>query len=246
MDRRVAGDDGTTPRLIAHRGFADEAPENTVAALRTAAERPETDMVELDVRRCGSGEPVVVHDERVDRVTDAAGPVAAFDAGELADLSVLGSDEGVPTLRAALDAIPADVGVNVELKEREVAADAVEVAAAAANPILVSSFEPAALAAAREVAPGLRRAYVFDGRPRRGVETARELDCAYVHPRAWRCLSSLVIRRAHRAGMAVNAWTVNSGVLARVLARAGVDGLITDRHDVLTGRGRDRGTARED
>jgi glycerophosphoryl diester phosphodiesterase len=61
-------------RLIAHRGFADVYPENTIAAVQKAA--PRTDMIEIDVRRCNSGEIVVFHDPTLDDRTDASGRVA--------------------------------------------------------------------------------------------------------------------------------------------------------------------------
>ena len=61
-------------RLIAHRGFAAVHPENTVRAVRAAARV--ADAVEVDVRRCATGELVVIHDATVDRVTDGTGPVA--------------------------------------------------------------------------------------------------------------------------------------------------------------------------
>ena len=54
-------------RLIAHRGFAETFPENTVLAVREAARW--ADAIEVDVRRCGSGEIVCLHDATVDRVS---------------------------------------------------------------------------------------------------------------------------------------------------------------------------------
>ena len=88
-------------RCIAHRGFAKVNPENTVTAVRSAAEH--TDVIEIDVRRCGSGELVVIHDETVERVTDGTGRVAELSADELTALDVLESGEGVPTLPSLLE-----------------------------------------------------------------------------------------------------------------------------------------------
>lgn len=59
-------------RLIAHRGFAATAPENTIAAVQSAADH--ADAVEFDVQRCGSGELVVIHDDTIDRVTGTSAP----------------------------------------------------------------------------------------------------------------------------------------------------------------------------
>ena len=109
-------------RLIAHRGFAGVNPENTLTAVGEAA--TVADAVEVDIRRCATGELVVVHDETVDRVTDGEGPVADHSLAELRGLDVLGTGEGVPTLEAVLEAVPDGVGANVELKEPGTAADA--------------------------------------------------------------------------------------------------------------------------
>jgi glycerophosphoryl diester phosphodiesterase len=217
-------------RLIAHRGFASKFPENTVFAAAAAAEA--ADLVEVDVRRCGTGEPVVVHDETVDRVTDGTGRVADRSLSELRDLDVLDSGEPVPTLRAVFDAVPGSVGVNVELKEPEVAADAVAVAADADNDVLVSSFDPAALTAAREADPAVPLAHIFEAGPREGLATARELGCVAVHP-YHECCTEAFVGRAHAGDLSVHAWTVADAATADRLREAGADGVIADRPDVL-------------
>ena len=65
-----------SPLLIAHRGGAKLAPENTLAAFRRAVDVWEADMLELDVRATSDGEIVVIHDATVDRTTDGTGEVA--------------------------------------------------------------------------------------------------------------------------------------------------------------------------
>jgi len=136
-----------TVTRIAHRGYAGENPENTALAARRAAGA--ADAVEVDLRRCGSGEIVCCHDETVDRVTDASGPVSSFSADELASLSVLGSGEGVPTLGAVLDAVPGGVALNAELKEDGIAGDALSTLRETPREVIVSSFSDAVLREAR-------------------------------------------------------------------------------------------------
>lgn len=234
---------GATPRLIAHRGFADLFPENTVRAAVGAARRGAT-MVEVDCRRCGSGEVVVHHDETVDRVTDGTGPVAAHTAAELGALSVRGTDAGVPTLAELVAALPAGLGLNLELKERGLAADALAAVRAAdgapgnetddgGREVLVSSFDPAALAEAGTVAPERPRALIVDDRPRTAIRRARRRDCTHLHPRWDLCLRSRLVGRAHRAGLTVNAWTLDARWQAWLLGIVGVDGLIADTPGVV-------------
>ncbi|MFB6120943.1 MAG: glycerophosphodiester phosphodiesterase [Halobacteriaceae archaeon] len=212
-------------REIAHRGYADRNAENTVSAVRAAAET--ADCVEVDVRRCAD-DVVVCHDDTVDRVTEDNGRVADLTAAELDALSVFGSDEGVPRLAAVLDAVPDDVGLVLELKERGVAADALALAAAAGNDVVVSSFDAAALRTAREADPSVPRAYLTADGPRESVRTARELGCTAVHPDASLCLRSRIVSRAHAFGLSVAAWTVRSRLMAWLLARRGVDAVIAD------------------
>lgn len=222
-------------RLVAHRGFAGRYPENTLAAVRRAARR--ADVVEVDVRRCGSGELVVVHDPTVDRVTDGTGPVAAHSLSELAALDVLDTGDGVPTLAAILDAVPRSVTVNVELKESGTAADALAVAADADREVLYSSFDADALRAVGRRDASAPLAYIFEDLPDESLETARALDCTFLHPHHRLCVGTDLVERAHAAGLGVNAWTVRDRDTARRLAAADVDGLIADRRDVAESAG---------
>jgi glycerophosphoryl diester phosphodiesterase len=215
-------------RCIAHRGFAERHPENTVAAVRAASEHADT--IEIDLRRCGSGEPVVIHDATVDRVTDGSGAVADLSAETLADLDVLGSGEGVPTFDAVLEAIPEAVVLNTELKEEGLAADVLDAADNAGVDLLVSSFEPSVLTETREVSGG-DLAYLTAAETEPAIEQARDLDCTAIHPHWQLCLDDFV-ESAHDADLAVNAWTVPSRHDATALAHVGVDGIVVDRPDV--------------
>ena len=214
--------------LIAHRGFAGVNPENTVGAVTAAAH--EADAVEIDVRRCGSGELVVVHDAEVDRITDGSGAVADHTADELAALNVLGSGEGIPTLADLLAAIPAGVAVNLELKEVGIATDALAVAAQVDNEMLVSSFRPVALAECLKVASDVPVALLFQKAPNAHLAVARRLDFAYVHPH-YR-LAEQVVSPAREAGLGVNVWTLGDRERAEQMADLGVDGVIADYPDV--------------
>ena len=216
---------------IAHRGFAGSAPENTVGALRGAAAI--ADSVEFDVRRCASGEVVVIHDETVDRVTDATGAVADFSRAELAALDVLDTGEGVPTLAEVLDAIPSSAGINVELKEHGLAADVVDALAAHDGDVLISSFDAGVLAESIVVAD-YPLALLFDDEPVQRLERALDLDCVAIHPH-WDICDEAFVIRAHRAGLDVNAWTIRDTVAAISARTAGVDGLIADDEQLCMG-----------
>ena len=212
-------------RCIAHRGFAGEFAENTVDAVASAAEV--ADWVEVDVRRCGSDDVVVVHDATVDRVTDATGEVSAFSRTELADLNVLGSGQGIPALSDVVEVLPPSVGINVELKEHGLATDVVDVLGAHDGGVLISSFDAGVLAEVTVLAD-YPRALLVEADPDERLSRAADLDCTAIHPH-WDICDERFVSRAHDANLTVNAWTIEDTVGAVSARNAGVDGLIADR-----------------
>ena len=252
---RGAEDDGADdPPLIAHRGFAAEHPENTVAAIEAATAA--VDRIEVDVRRCGSGELVAFHDPTLRRVTDATGRVGRTPYDRLAELSVEGSGEPVPTLADALDAVAADAWVMLDLKERDVAADAVEIAANRPHDLAVTTDDPATIEAVSAADPDVATIYgipesiparllrplIPGGSGRPGlpewayppqdvagmVGTATELGCAAVSPRYELCLRTDIVPRAKAADLRVFPWTVDSVREYEAVAAAGVDAVVSD------------------
>nr|WP_237561103.1 glycerophosphodiester phosphodiesterase family protein [Halococcus sediminicola] len=217
-------------RLIAHRGFADRYPANTLVAIENAV--ADADMIELDVRRCGSGELVVFHDEVVDRDTDGSGRVDDLPLAQLEDLDVLETGTGVPALEAAADAIPAHTGINLELKERDIANEAVAAASTVENEVVVSSFDGEALDDLETDDPTVELAYLFGLNADEDFDNALALDCEYIHVHWGHWLLTDAIERAHDADMKVNVWTIDSSIATRALERAGVDGVIADSPDV--------------
>lgn len=214
--------------VIAHRGFADERPENTLEAVRYAASR--ADGIEVDVRRCGSGELVCVHDETLERLTDGAvtDRVGRLDWETLQGVSIGSSDARVPRLAEVLEAAPPDVQLNIELKERGLAPDLLGLLEEFDGTALVSSFDPTALWQVQSLTDSVPLAYIFSDEPDRGLETAADLECAAVHPSTGLCHETDIVDRAHEHGFAVNAWTVDSGLETAWLAIAGVDGVFSD------------------
>ncbi|RLM53278.1 glycerophosphodiester phosphodiesterase [Halobellus sp. Atlit-31R] len=220
-------------RPIAHRGCPVQYPENTLRAFERSA--PVVDMIETDVRRCGSGELVVFHDETLDRVTDTTGDVASTPLAELRSVSVLDSGASIPTVTEVFETVPSAVGLNLELKAAGVAAETVEIAARYDHEVIVSSFRPAEVAAARDAGAD-SLAFLFHGGERpadeyeigAALDVAAELDCDYVHPDVALCLETDVVDEAHSRGFGVNAWTIADEAAVRQLRARGVDGAVID------------------
>ena len=214
-------------RLIAHRGFAATAPENTIAAVRSAAAH--ADAVEFDVRRCGTGELVVIHDETIDRVTGGDGAVADSSLADLKTYTVLESGERVPTLEEVLEALPPSVEVNLELKESGIAADVLDAVDGTENRTVATSFLPSELRAIRELDPDQSIGLLVSRRLESPVTTAVELDCDVIGASYWRCLATGLVPRAKSVGLEVHAWSIERRPLARLLELRGVDCVSADR-----------------
>lgn len=108
--------------LIAHRGAADSAPENTLAAIGKALEGP-AEFIEIDVHRTRDGQVVVMHDATVDRTTNGQGKIADLTLAELRQLDA-GSwfdpgfrQEKVPTLEEVLALVNGKKKLLIEIKK---------------------------------------------------------------------------------------------------------------------------------
>lgn len=105
--------DPSSFKLIGHRGAAALEPENTLRSFNRAVHEG-VDAIEFDVRFI-DGNVVVLHDETVDRTSNGSGLASSFSFADIRELD-FGLGERIPTLEEAVDCIPPDVLVNVELK----------------------------------------------------------------------------------------------------------------------------------
>lgn len=250
--------------MYAHRGGAALRPENTIAAFDHGLALG-ADGLELDVHLSRDGVVVVHHDARLDRTTDREGPVAACTAAELAatdagyrfqtppgDYPFRGRGIGVPMLSQVLERYPG-IPLIIELKVNhpDLAARAVDAvrAAGAVERVVFGSFGRRVLEAVRRREPRIRtgasreearwalyRSWVGWPlrRPRyRDLQLPERSGTTTV-------VSPRFVAYAHRAGLPLNVWTVDTPADIRRLAAWGVDGIISDRPDVAVGIVRER------
>lgn len=119
--------------IWAHRGCSMMNPENTLLALKKAAELEDITGIEFDVQLTKDNEIVVIHDERVDRTTDGTGYVQEYTLNELKQLSISGDDEihRIPTLRETFELLAPyckgkGLRLNIELKNSEIRYEGME------------------------------------------------------------------------------------------------------------------------
>ncbi len=237
------------PYVTAHRGFRDVFPQNTVAAIEGAS-RLGADRIEIDVVATSDGEIVVFHDERLDDLTNELGLVAETPAEIVLDAEVLGSSETVPTLAQVLKAADPNVTMNIEFKASgpltwtEFAERALRIASCKSKRFYVSSFDPDAIRAVKDVAPRIDVAPIFGRNVAENLAVARELDAKAVNP-SLGVLDADLVETAHAEGREVNVWTVDTWREARDPIEFGADGLIADYPNMTTfAMGESRGIRR--
>lgn len=234
------------PRILAHRGFALAAPENTLPAFAGAVALG-IGYLETDVRASADGIAVLSHDADLSRLAGRDVPLRRLTEAELRRVD-LGNGTGFCTLAAALDAFP-HARFNIDVKAPDAVAPTVAAirAAKATDRVLVTSFSDARrLAVVREL-PGvatsasagtfaLAFAAVSSGLQGLAFRLLRDVDAVQIPEvrNGIRFVTPKTIRQLHAAGVEVHVWTVNAESDMRRLLDAGVDGLVTDRADIAT------------
>lgn len=205
------GDRKERATVIAHRGFADTHPENTVSAFehaargapRDAAPQRGADWIELDVHPTADGEIAVFHDSELDKLTDTTGVIYETAAEDVFSAEVLDTGQTVPTLAEAMEAIPSRVGVNIDVKagsdtvqfgrvddpaaeraEWKWLETVVDITTGYDNELLFSTFWEGALATIREIDPELPAAYLLADSIREGLDVTDEYDTEAINPPA--------------------------------------------------------------
>ena len=265
----------TPPMLIAHRGGADLAAENTMGAFRNAhtlfSAAGVPGWIELDTQFTSDGVLVVIHDATLDRTTDCSGAVVEQPAAVVtrcdADPDPLIVDP-VPTLAQVLDEggepeagwrlvveikdIPGEPGFDPDCNEL---ADALVAAVASAafptGDLIVQSFWPLCLDRLETKAPAIATLLLTSSstiNDLAGLATPVPLGFTltmnvvystlrgYEHSAPDQDAPDLigpVVTAAHLLGRTVVVWTVDDPARMAALAAIGVDGIISDRPDLL-------------
>jgi glycerophosphoryl diester phosphodiesterase len=243
------------PLVIAHRGAAHDAPENTLAAFRLAWERG-ADGIEGDFYLSKDGQVVCIHDKTTGRTAGKAHnlAVAASTSAELRRLDVgrwkdpKYAGERMPTLEEVLATVPPGKRIYIEVKcGPEIVPALGQVLQATGFPLeqaRVIAFDADVIAAVKRDLPGLRAYWLTGYKKRNGGELAPDRESvrrtlekiqadgldsqanAAAVDRAW-------IEAMQESGLEFHVWTVNDPKEAARWADWGVDSITTDRPAVV-------------
>jgi glycerophosphoryl diester phosphodiesterase len=242
--RHAYFDNGGAVAALAHRGFSTEGLENSMRAFEAAVDMGFR-YVETDAHGTSDGVAVALHDPSLDRTTDARGEVARLPWSQVKRAKI-GGVEPVPLFEDLLGTWP-ELRVNVDVKGESgirPVAEAIE-RTNAHDRVCVASFSTARRRAtvkllSRPVATsaGTREAGAFWAASAIGGGAARALTDVDVLQVPWRVGRTRVlfgrqVLAAHAAGREVHVWTVNERAEMEALVDMGVDGLISDRADLL-------------
>ena len=247
------------PMVIAHQGGEGLRPSNTLIAFENAVDLG-VDVLEMDVHSTSDGTLVLIHDDTVDRTTDGSGRVKEITLAELQQLDAgdywtpddgatypyRGQGVRIPTLDEVLTAFP-EMKFNIEIKQTEpsIASSLCEALRihGLTDRALVASFHPTAMNEFRAACPEVATSMVEDEiRPFFILNTVF-LGALYSPPGTafqvpeysgnLHVLTPRFVRGAQRNNVAVHPWTIDDPAdMARFLDM-GVDGIITDRPDLM-------------
>lgn len=242
------------PLAIAHRGFSRDGLENSLLAFRAALDLG-YQYVETDLNSTADGVAVVFHDSTLDRTTDREGTISELPYAQV-EKARIGGREPIATLREFVAALPA-ARFNIDVKDDGSVTPLVQMIEEARlhDRVCVASFSErrrrkvlAGLSRPVASSPGksLMAAYFFlsPWLPRfltralmRGVGV---LQVPRSHGRLV-LVTAKTVARAHALGLKVHVWTIDEPAEMHELFDMGVDGIMTDRADLLAGVMRERG-----
>lgn len=245
----------SSPLVVAHRGGAGLAPENTLAAF-TEGLTHQPDALELDVHMSRDGHLVVIHDPTLMRTANVSGAVEEYDLAELRTMNAAARHFGksfgrqpIPTLDEVLQLASGHAGVQVEIKLRadgtrypgmESAVVEALRSAGMTDQAVVISFDFPTLQSVQELEPTLHTGALIGTRYMESEGTAGPAAiAARIHAlgvshagvdRRW--LTPELLASFHELGLLVGVWTVNDAREMRRFVDMGVDFVTSDRPDI--------------
>ncbi len=216
---------------VGHRGARAYEPENTIRSFKKALELG-VDAVELDIRKTKDGEIVVIHDADIKRTTNGEGLVSELTLKEIKSFPTE-KDERIPTLEETLGFLDKKVKVFIELKELGLEKPVLALISKKGlkKNVVVVSFLEDALRKVRELDPEIETGLIY-AKHKNPLKAAVELKAQWLLA-FYKFTHTANVQKAHENGLKVIVWTVNTPEEASEMAKKGVDGIASDKPDIL-------------
>jgi len=217
---------------IGHRGAMGHETENTLASIQKALDL-NVDMIEIDVFKISSGEIVVFHDEKIDRLTNGSGDIESLDLEALKNLTVEGNHK-IPLLSEVLDVINHKVPLNIELKGPGTSEGVMHIIKTymenegwTLDDFLISSFNWEELQNMRRINKDIKIAILTEDDPLDAIPIANDLNAVAINPN-YLSLTKENVLEIKSQGFKVFTWTVNDTKQISNMRILGVDGVFTN------------------
>ncbi|QLG45747.1 glycerophosphodiester phosphodiesterase [Costertonia aggregata] len=228
----VSCNDMNKPLVIGHRGAMGHETENSLASVQKALDLG-VDMIEIDVFKIDSGEIMVFHDAKVDRLTNGGGNIEEYNFFDLSQLQLDGGHK-IPTLQDVLKLIDNKVVLNIELKGANTAETVnhiinyyIKEKDWSLNNFLISSFNWDELKQMRSLNKAVPIAVLTEEEPVDAIAIAKELNAEAINPN-FKNLNRDNTIKIKEVGLKIYPWTVNEPQDILKMKRLGVNGIITN------------------
>jgi len=220
--------------IIGHRGAMGHVAENTIPSIKKAMELG-VDGIEIDVFRCKTGELVVFHDEKLDRLTNSSGLIESLELDSIKKITVL-DQYRIPTLEDVLILIDGQVKLNIELKGQGTASPTNDIINQYINKegwtndkFIISSFKWDELEKIRSLNSLIPIAVLVNTRvnPIEALPFARKVKAIAINPN-FKDLNQENIKEIQSNGFKVFPYTINELDDIERMIKLGVDAIITD------------------
>jgi glycerophosphoryl diester phosphodiesterase len=231
-----------------HRGAYHFAPENTLTGFQMAAEMG-ADGVEFDIQLTSDGEIVVIHDETLDRTSNAHGYVKELTLSQIKKINF--NKQGItkplfmeiPTLAEVLELLkPTRLKLNIEFKTGVFPYEGIEAKALETvkkydmtSRIVWSSFNHYSVQKLKLLDSGAETALLCSGEIFVTGEQCEKTGAAALHPNIRQLKYPGLVEECHARGIKVRVWTVNEPEDFKLARALGADGVFTNRIDLAKG-----------
>lgn len=224
----------------AHRGYSCRYPENTMLAFKQAIKAGASG-IELDVHKTKDNKLVVIHDEKIDRTYFGNGYVKDYTLAKLSKLKnrdllhTCNKYVYIPELEEVLNLIRnKDIILNIEIKNNKINYDYIEEDIikliklyGMTKQVILSSFNHMSLVKCKKICKEIKVGLLYSKDKRNIIEYAKKYNIEALHPSV-KIIDENYIKIAHKNGLEINSYTIDSKEEMQQLIKWGVDGIITN------------------